>query len=114
MLNQYNEVNQLVIVYFVRKMLFSAAWRIIPQKQKTSQLSRSTDLNYQVKLIKKWAILGIFFGFFSSFQTSLTILTANICEKMSIQYMVPGFKPMTFGTRVSSDTTRPVLQPITR
>ena len=34
---------------------------------------------------------------FRSFQTNITIFTTNICEKMSIQYMVPGFEPMTFG-----------------
>ena len=47
---------------------------------------------------------GLFlpFSFFSSFQAQITIFTANECEKMSIQYMVPGFKLTTFGTGVSS------------
>ena len=35
---------------------------------------------------------------FGLFQTNNTIFTTNICEKMSIQYMVPGFEPMTFRT----------------
>ena len=39
---------------------------------------------------------------FSSFQTNITILTTNICEKISIQYMVLGFELTAFGTRVSS------------
>ena len=33
------------------------------------------------------------------FQTNITtFFTANICEKMSIQYTVLGFKPTAFGT----------------
>ena len=38
------------------------------------------------------------FHLFSSFQTNITIFTTNICEKMSIQYTVPGFELTTFGT----------------
>ena len=39
-----------------------------------------------------------FIIYFWSFQTNIiTIFTTNICEKMSIQYTVPGFEPMTFG-----------------
>ena len=38
------------------------------------------------------------FRLFSSFQTNITILTTNKCEKMSIQYAVLGFEPTTFGT----------------
>ena len=35
-----------------------------------------------------------FYHLFQSFQANIiTIFTANICEKMSIQYMVPGFEP---------------------
>ena len=34
----------------------------------------------------------------SSFQTNITIVTTNKCEKMSIQYTVLGFEPTTFGT----------------
>ena len=48
----------------------------------------------------KWANLGLFFVYFRSFQTNITIFT--ICEKMSIQYTVLGFEPTTFGTWVSS------------
>ena len=50
----------------------------------------------------KWAILGLFFHLFSSFQTHITIFTTNKCEKMSIQFMVPGFELTTFGTQVST------------
>ena len=40
-------------------------------------------------------IPGLFLILFSSFQTKITILTTNICERMSIQYMVLGFEPTT-------------------
>ena len=36
---------------------------------------------------------GLFFIYFRSFQTYGTIFTTNQSEKMSIQYMVPGFEP---------------------
>ena len=36
------------------------------------------------------------FRLFSSFQTNITILTTNKCEKMSIQYPAPGFELTTF------------------
>ena len=40
-----------------------------------------------------------FLFYFRSFQTNIiTILTTNTCEEMSIQYMVLGFAPTTFGT----------------
>ena len=42
----------------------------------------------------KWANPGLFFGLFKQ---TLQIFTTNICEKMSIQYTVPGFEPTTFG-----------------
>ena len=48
--------------------------------------------------LKKWANPSLFFVYFRSFQTSITIFTTNICEKMSIQYMVLGFEPTTFRT----------------
>ena len=35
---------------------------------------------------------------FLSLLTNITIFTTNLCEKMSIQYIVPGFKPTTVGT----------------
>ena len=47
---------------------------------------------------KKWANHGLFFVYFWSFQTNITIFTTIICEKMSIQYTVPGFEPTTYGT----------------
>ena len=37
-------------------------------------------------------------GLFSSFQTSITIFITNICEKMTTQHAVLGFKPTTFRT----------------
>ena len=50
------------------------------------------------KCFFKWAIIGPLFRLFSSFQTNISILTTNKCEKMSIQYTLLGFIPMTFGT----------------
>ena len=32
------------------------------------------------------------------FKRTLQNFTINMCEKMSIQYTVPGFEPTTFGT----------------
>ena len=34
---------------------------------------------------------------FGRFKQTLQIFTTNICENVSIQYMVPGFEPTTFG-----------------
>ena len=42
------------------------------------------------------------FHLLSSFRTQITKFTANKCEKMSIQYTVPGFELTTFGIWVSS------------
>ena len=41
----------------------------------------------------KWAIPGLFFVYFWSFQTSIAIFTTYQCENMSIQYHVLGSKP---------------------
>ena len=55
-------------------------------------------------------LLLFIFGLFK--QTSSQYFTTNTCEKMSIQYTVPGFKPRTFITWVSSNnylTSAPTL-----
>ena len=39
------------------------------------------------------------FRLFSSFKTDITIFITNVCEKMSIQYLVLGFEPTTFRTK---------------
>ena len=50
---------------------------------------------------KKWNNPGLFFCFFVGlFQTNSTIFTINQCEKMSIQYMAPGFETTTSQTWV--------------
>ena len=49
----------------------------------------------------KWAITGLFFISFLSFQTNITIFTTSKCEKMSIQYPVPWFELTTFWLWVS-------------
>ena len=46
----------------------------------------------------KWPNPGLFSFIFGLFKRTLQISTTYRCEKMSIQYMVPGFTPMTFGT----------------
>ena len=46
---------------------------------------------------------GLNYHYFRSFQANIiTNFTTNTCEKMSIQYIVPRFKPSTIGTQVSS------------
>ena len=45
----------------------------------------------------KWANPGLFFTYFRLFK-HITIFTTNKCEKMSVQYTVPGFEVMTFET----------------
>ena len=54
------------------------------------------------KTFYKLANPASFIVYFRSFQANIiTIFTTNMCEKMSIQYIVPGFEPTTFGTWVS-------------
>ena len=51
---------------------------------------------------KNWPTPASFCLFLVFWNKHYKFFTTNICEKMSIQYMVPGFEPMTFGTWVSS------------
>ena len=52
--------------------------------------------------LKKWAIHGLFFIYFRLFKQTLQFLQQIYVENvMYIQYMVPGFEPMTFETQVS-------------
>ena len=62
-------------------------------------------------LLFKWANPGLFFVYFRFFQTNITVFTTNICEKTSIQYLVLGFEPTTFGCESLPITTRPELWP---
>ena len=48
--------------------------------------------------LKKWANPGLFFIYFWSILTNITIFTTNLCEKMPIQYKGPGLEPTSFGT----------------
>ena len=60
-------------------------------------------LSFFVAFYKNGPTPASFIVYFRSFQTNIiTIFTTNICEKMSIQYTVLGFEPMTFGMWVSS------------
>ena len=66
-------------------------------------LAIPTCLSNKTKLfLKILAKPGLFFVNFWSVQTNITIFTTILCEKNSIEYMVPGFEPTTFGTCVSS------------
>ena len=69
--------------------------------------SRTDILNPSVNvLLYRYLIIFLKLGqsrplnsfIFSSFQTLITNFTTKKCENMSIQYMVPGFKLMTYGT----------------
>ena len=65
-----------------------------------SSMSQSQNFNniaFDYILFLKWANPGLFSFIFGLFKQTLQIFTTNRCEKMSIQYMVPGFEPMTFG-----------------
>ena len=55
-----------------------------------------------VIFLKKMGQPRPLFRLFSPFQTNITTLTTNKCEKMSIQYPAPGFELTTFWLRVSS------------
>ena len=48
-------------------------------------------------LKKNWPTPASFSFIFGLFKQTLQFFTTNICEKMSIQFTVPGFKPTTFG-----------------
>ena len=61
-----------------------------------------TDDGHIITSLKKWANPGLFSFIFGLFKQTIQIFITNICEKMSIQYLAPGFKPTTFGTWVSS------------
>ena len=65
-------------------------------------------------LVKKMEQPRPLFHLYWSFQTRITIFTTNKCEKMSIQYMVRGFEPMTFGTWVSSHKHKTRAPSLTR
>ena len=76
---------------------------------KTSKGFRSMLLGFnetktcRIIFFKKYGPTPASFSFiFDLFKQTLQIFTTNICDKMSITYMVPGFEPTTFGTWVSS------------
>ena len=55
--------------------------------------------NVRSMLFKKWANPGLVYHLFRSFQANIiTIFTTNICDEISIQYLMPDFEPTTFGT----------------
>ena len=97
-------------VYFVN--LHSVGWCEGPRASLATPY-KATTMGVRVGLshshgfssfyISYLPIYFIFFLFFIFIQ-SITNLTTNICEKISIQYTVLGFELTTFRTRVSSHT----------
>ena len=57
----------------------------------------------------KWANPVLFFIYFPSSQTNIFTIFTSICEKMTIQYMVPNPRPLEHES--PSITTRPGLPP---
>ena len=54
---------------------------------------------HYVHFLKNGPTPASFIVYFRSFLTiSITIFTINMCKKMSVQYMLLGIKPTTFGT----------------
>ena len=52
---------------------------------------------------KKWAILGLFFVYFRSFNKQYNFYNKSMWKNvMSIQYPALGFEPLTFGMWVAS------------
>ena len=72
--------------------LYFCDWRLV------EIMMHAFDHIFQKKMNRP----GLFFVYFWSFQTNNTMFTTNQCEKMSIQYTAPEFKPTT------PITTRPV------
>ena len=53
----------------------------------------TTEPIVELFVFKKWANTGLFCCLFSAFSKKHNSFTTNQCEKMSIQYMAPGFEP---------------------
>ena len=68
-------------------------------------------IRYEVVFFKKWANPGLFFVYFRNFQTNIKNFKTKICQKMSIQYTVPGFEPRPSERESLPITTRPGLPP---
>ena len=58
-----------------------------------SNLVTLASMQFKLSFFKKMGQPRPLFHLFSSFQTHITIFTTDKCEKMSIQYPVPGFLP---------------------
>ena len=87
------------------KKLGVAQWcKLIRHRSNEKSKNNNNSSNYQVFGLRPQTKIGHprpLFRLFESFQTNITIFTTNKCEKMSIQYMLPGFELTTFGNRVS-------------
>ena len=79
-----------------RQELETSQTRVSSHDQQTMATFRQV-----VSFLKKWAILGLFFCFFSLFKQTLQFYQ-QINVKMSNQYMVMGIEPTPFRKQVSS------------
>ena len=68
----------------------------------SAEYSNSRSKPFLLFFLKKWANPGLFSFIFGHLKQTLQNFTTNRCEKISIQYTVPGFEHTTFGTWVSS------------
>ena len=66
-----------------------------PHRERERELNRvKYGRSEKEHFFKKGASPGLFLVYFWSYQTNIiTIFTTNVCEKISIQYTVPGFEP---------------------
>ena len=63
------------------------------------------------RFFKKWAIIGLFFCLFSSFQTNITILMTNKCEKCPSSIWCLDLNSQPLEHKSPPITTRPGLPP---
>ena len=85
---------------FLKKNI--ALWSQSIEQNANKFLTYTSNARFLTVFFKKWPTSASFSFIFSIFKQTLQFFKTNICEKMSIQYMVPGFEPTTFGTWVSS------------
>ena len=87
------------VTYRLRAMLI----RLIPASVRSNLKSILKNLFCCIFFLKNGPTPASFLFILGLFQANIiTIFTTNICEKNSIEYMVPGFKPMTFRMWIST------------
>ena len=78
---------------------------------KPPSYSRKIKIKGRV-FLKKWANPGLFFVYFRSFQTNITIFTTNICEKCPSSIWCRDSNPRPLEHKSLPITTRPGLPPL--